>query len=113
MWGRGTLKIINACREAELPEPNITEQDGGFLVEIFKNRFTPQQLKKAGLSERQVKAVLYVAEREKITNQIYQELLGVSRITATRDLKELVEKGILISSGAKGAGSSYRLAIAS
>jgi ATP-dependent DNA helicase RecG len=113
MWGRGTLKIINACREAELPEPNITEQDGGFLVEIFKNRFTPEQLKKADLSERQVKAVLYVAERGKITNQIYQELLGVSRITATRDLKELVEKGILISSGAKGAGSSYRLAIAS
>jgi ATP-dependent DNA helicase RecG len=112
-WGRGTLKIINACREAELPEPSITEQFGGILVEIFKNRFTPEQLKKAGLSERQMKAVLYVVEQGKITNQIYQELFGVARITATRDLKELVEKGILISSGAKGAGSSYRLAIAS
>jgi predicted HTH transcriptional regulator len=31
-WGRGTLKIINACREAELPEPLIIEQDSGFLV---------------------------------------------------------------------------------
>jgi ATP-dependent DNA helicase RecG len=112
-WGRGTLKIINACREAELPEPSITEQFGGILVEIFKNRFTPEQLKKAGLSERQIKAVLYVAEQGKITNQIYQKLFGVARITATRDLKELVEKGILKSSGTKGAGSSYRLAIAS
>ena len=112
-WGRGTLKIINACREAELPEPSITEQFGGLLVEIFKNRFTPEQLKKLGLNERQVEAVGYVAEHDKITNQIYQDLFKVARITATRDLKELVEKGILISSGTKGAGSSYRLAIAS
>ncbi len=41
-WGRGTLKIINACREAELPEPSITEQFGGMLVEIFKNRLMPE-----------------------------------------------------------------------
>lgn len=34
-WGRGTLKIINACREAELPEPQIVEQDGGLLVTLF------------------------------------------------------------------------------
>jgi ATP-dependent DNA helicase RecG len=112
-WGRGTLKIINACREAELPEPNIAEQDGGFLVEIFKNRLTPEQMKKAGLNERQVKAVLYVAENGSITNSQYQKLSDVARITATRDLRELVEKGFLISSGTKGAGSSYRLAIAS
>ena len=43
-WGRGTLKIINACREAELPEPSITEQFGSFPVEIFKNRFTSECL---------------------------------------------------------------------
>ena len=35
-WGRGTLKIINSCVESELPEPNLQEIDGGFLVEIFK-----------------------------------------------------------------------------
>ncbi len=112
-WGRGTLKIINACREAELPEPSITEQFGGMLVEIFKNRLMPEQLKKLGLNERQIGAVKYAAEHGKITNQIYQDLFGVARITATRDLKDLVEKEILISSGTKGAGSSYRLAIAS
>ena len=86
-WGRVTLKIINACREAELPEPLITEQDGGFLVELYKNRYTPEQLKKAGLNERQTKAVLYVLENGSIDNSSYQRLFGVSRITATRDLK--------------------------
>jgi ATP-dependent DNA helicase RecG len=35
-WGRGTLKIISACKEAELPEPEIIEKEGGVQVTIFK-----------------------------------------------------------------------------
>ena len=108
-WGRGTLKIINSCLEADLPEPKIAEDFGGILVEIFKNRFTPEQLKKAGLNERQIKAVLYVAENGSITNSQYQKLFAVSRNTASNDLKSLVESGILRSSGIRGAGASYKL----
>ena len=108
-WGRGTLKIINACREAELPEPNIAEMDGGFLIEIYKNRFTTEQLKKAGLNERQIKAVLYAAENGSINNSQYQKLFGVSRNTASNDLTDLVKSGVLVSTGIKGAGASYKL----
>lgn len=35
-WGRGTLKIYNSCKEAGLPEPQITTLDGGILVAIYK-----------------------------------------------------------------------------
>jgi ATP-dependent DNA helicase RecG len=28
-WSRGKLKIISACAEAALPEPEIIEKDGG------------------------------------------------------------------------------------
>jgi ATP-dependent DNA helicase RecG len=35
-WGRGTLKIYNSCKEAGLPEPEITSLDGGILVAIYK-----------------------------------------------------------------------------
>jgi len=35
-WGRGTLKIFKACREADLPDPVIVEKDGGIQVTIFK-----------------------------------------------------------------------------
>lgn len=108
-WGRGTLKIINSCLEAGLPEPSITEQFGGILVEIFKNRYTLEQLEKLGLRERQIKAVLFVAENGTITNSQYQKLVDVSRNTASNDLKSLVESGILISSGIRGAGASYKL----
>lgn len=108
-WGRGTLKIINSCLEANLPEPKIAEDFGGILVEIFKNRYAPEQLKKLGLNERQVKAVLYVAENGSINNSQYQKLFDVSRNTASNDLKNLVESGILSSSGIRGAGASYKL----
>lgn len=108
-WGRGTLKIITACREAELPEPEMKEEFGGVMITLFKDRYTEEQLRKIGLNERQVKAVLFVLENGKITNKEYQEKFGVARMTATRDLKELVEKGVLKSSDMKGAGSYYEL----
>lgn len=109
-WGRGTLKIINACREAELPEPSITEQFGGMLVEIFKNRLMPEQLKKLGLNERQLMAVAYVKENGSITNSKYQTVCRVSKSTATRDIKELEDKGVLVNQGTKGSSAVYGLA---
>jgi len=38
IWGRGTLKIINACKEAGLPEPEIKEMNGGVEVTIFNTQ---------------------------------------------------------------------------
>jgi ATP-dependent DNA helicase RecG len=108
-WGRGTLKIINACREAELPEPSITEQFGGMLVEIFKNRYAAENLKKLGLNERQLMAVAYVKENGSITNSKYQTICGVSKSTATRDIKELEDKGVLVNQGTKGSSAIYGL----
>ena len=109
-WGRGTLKIYDACREAELPEPEIKEFQGGFLVTLFKDNLTEEQLVKLGLNDRQLKAVLFIKEKGKITNKEYQEINNVSKATATRDLTELVEKfNILKRTGEIGAGTSYAL----
>lgn len=112
-WGRGTLKIINSCKEAELPAPEIKEEFSGFSVTIFKNVLTEEQLKKLGLNERQIKGVLYVKENGKITNKQYMSSFNVSRITATRDLQDLVNRNIFKSSEIKGAGAYYELLIAS
>ncbi len=106
-WGRGTLKIINACREAELPEPLIIEQDGGFLVEIFKNRFTEEQLRKLDLNERQIKAVSYIKENGSVTNGEYRKLNETSDRTALRDLDDLVSKEILEKRGEKKAAKYF------
>jgi len=109
-WGRGTLKVIEACREANLPEPDMKEQDGGFSITIFKNKFTEDQLKKSGLNDRQLKAVLFVKEHGSINNSQYQELVGVAKATASRDLAELTDKwNLLEKQGRTGVGTIYVL----
>lgn len=108
-WGRGTLKIINSCKEAGLPEPEMKEQDGGMLVVLFKDNLTEDQLRKKGLNERQVIAVFHVKEKGSITNAEYQKLMKVAKATATRDLTDLEAKGVLVNKGTKGSSSRYVL----
>jgi ATP-dependent DNA helicase RecG len=91
-WGSGIMKIINSCQAAGLPIPDLKEKEGGFIVTLFKDKFTEEQLQKLGLNERQIKAVLYVKEKGRITNAEYQEINNVSKRTATNDLSELVEQ---------------------
>lgn len=109
-WGRGTIKIINECKKAGLPEPIIEYSSGGISVTILKNQFNEKNLIEIGLSARQIKAVDYLKENKSITNKIYQEICEVSKATATRDLTELIEKFKLLErSGEVGAGTSYKL----
>lgn len=44
-----------------------------------------------GLNDRQIKAVLYLKEKGKITNKEYQNLTGILKQMATIDLKGRVE----------------------
>jgi ATP-dependent DNA helicase RecG len=37
-WGRGTLKIIDACLKAGLPEPAIREMNGGVQITVFNHQ---------------------------------------------------------------------------
>jgi len=109
MWGVGTLKIIKACREAELPEPEIIERDGGVQVTIFKNRYADEALERLGVSERQKKAIIYIRHHSSITNAEYQKVASVSKATASRDIADLESKGLLINRGTKGSSAVYEL----
>jgi len=48
-----------------------------------------------GLNERQRRAIEYIQEHGKITNHEYQTLFEVSYDTAYRDLRGLLEKGLI------------------
>ncbi len=37
-WGRGTLKILDACKKAGLPEPDIKETNGGIAVTLYMRK---------------------------------------------------------------------------
>jgi len=107
-WGRGTIKILDTCKEAELPEPEMQEQDGGFSITLFKNNLTQEHLTKLGLNIRQVKAVIFVKEKGKISNKEYQEMNKISDRTALRDLDNLIELNVFVKEGEK-KGTTYKL----
>ena len=108
-WGRGTTEIVNICKNYGLPEPEFEEYFGGFMVTFYKDIYTEENLRKMELNERQIKAVKYVKERGKITNREYQSNFSVSRQTATRDLTELVNKGILALQGTGKRNAYYTI----
>jgi ATP-dependent DNA helicase RecG len=108
-WGRGTLKMIKECIQFGIPQPKYFYDMSGFWVEFRKDIYNIEYFKSLGLNERQIQAMKYVKENGKITNREYQTNFNVARNTATRDLTELVEKGLLKSSESKGAGSFYEL----
>jgi ATP-dependent DNA helicase RecG len=110
-WGSGIMKIVDSCKAAGLPTPVMEEDGGGFIVRLFKDRFTEEQLKQLGLNNRQIKAVLYVKEKGKITNKEYQEINSVAKPTATRDLAELIDIYKIFHNSGFGAGSIYELTI--
>jgi ATP-dependent DNA helicase RecG len=107
-WGRGTIKILDTCKEADLPEPEMQEQDGGFSITLYKNNLTQEQLTKLGLNDRQVKAVFFVKEKGKISNKEYQEMNQTSDRTALRDLDNLIELNVFVKEGEK-KGTTYKL----
>jgi len=108
-WGSGIMKIIDSCKAAGLPTPAMEEDGGGFIVKLFKDRFSKEQLQQLGLNDRQIKAVLYVKEKGKITNSEYQKINEISGRTSSREISELVKANILEQAGSFGAGSYYQL----
>ena len=108
-WGRGTIKIIEQSIKHGLPTPEFKNEGSDFWIIFNKDIYNKEYLKNIKLNERQINAVLFTKEKGKISNKEYQTLNNCSRNTASNDLAELLEKGILISSGKRGAGSFYEL----
>ncbi len=75
-WGRGTLKIYNSCTEHGLPEPDIIEKDGGFMVVIYK---ATQVIDEGGAIGGTIEIFLNefgtIQSRKKIDSEINKEIL--------------------------------------
>ncbi|MEA2055713.1 MAG: transcriptional regulator, partial [Candidatus Thermoplasmatota archaeon] len=74
-----------------------------------KDVYTGDYLLDMGLNERQVKAVMYVKEKRRITNKEYREINDISRQMATIELSNLVKKEIFVRKGKAGKGIAYQL----
>ena len=67
---------------------------GGFSAYFYQDNYQEEKLKRMGLNERQIKAVMYIKENGKITNKDYRELTCLSDEGARIDLNILVELDI-------------------
>jgi len=103
-WGRGTIKIINACKAHKIPPPIFSISQPDFQVELIK--YTDKGLSDAGLKEEKRKILLYMQENGSISNSEVQKICNVSKASATRYLGEL--EGVWIEKiGTTGVGTSY------
>lgn len=106
-YGTGTLMMIRECLAHDLPAPDFVQR-GEFTVALWRDWLTPRVLAKYNLNERQIQGVEFVKIHGIITNAEYQRVADCPQRTATRDLNELVQKGIIELEG-KGRGAQYRL----
>lgn len=107
-WGSGIEKMQQYCMNAGLPDP-VFEEHQGFQVVFLKDIYNEDYLRKMNLNERQIKAVMYVKEKGKITNKEYQDVCNTSKRTSSRDLLDLVSSGLFEQIGTKGMGTAYVL----
>ena len=100
--------MIELCREAGLPEPSFELRQGSFVLTLWRDWLTEEVKIPVDLNERQLAAVAHVKTEGRITSAEYQQLTGSTARTATRDLDDLVQRGILLRVGVK-RGTYYIL----
>ena len=105
--------MIEALESADLPKPVFLSKPERFKLIMYKERFGKQELAQWNLSERQIKAIAYLKAHGSITNSVYQEITGAAKRTATRELSDMLDKGILMATttSSRGRGKVYEMKI--
>ena len=119
-WGRGTLKIINSCKEAGLPEPEIREKDGGVSVTIFNISDIIVNNDQNGsviggviggvnsgviggvmdtLTDRQKDILNIIKENNRISYKAIAEILSINESAVGEHIKALKDKGAIKRAG--------------
>ncbi len=99
--GSGIKAILSAMSAANLEPPRFEDRRNSFLVTMrnltlmsteaiaWLNRFADREL-----NDRQRLALVYLRHNQHITNFDYQRLAHVDPVTATRELRGLVQSGL-------------------
>ncbi len=98
-WGRGTLKIINECKKAGIPEPVFNYDSSDISIEFRKDIYNEKYLRELGLNNRQLDALLHFKYNKEINSSEYMRRYKITDRTARYDLSELVEKNLLLKQG--------------
>ena len=119
-WGRGTLKIINSCKEAGLPEPDINELNGGVEVIMYLQKDEIETGGQTGsqtgsqtggtiggiiggtiggtiddLTNRQKEVLEIIIKDNKVSIKGIAKILNINNSAAQAHLEILKEKGLI------------------
>jgi ATP-dependent DNA helicase RecG len=101
--GLGVDRMIEDMVQAGHPAPDFKDTHYSFTVTLRNTRVRKAvPAWESNMNERQLKALSYIREHERITNRDYRNLCpDVTPETLRLDLVDLVDRGILLKIGAK------------
>jgi len=115
--GSGIRAMVSAMREAHLEPPKFEDHRDYFKVTFHNQALLDQeslawlnQFASIPLNSRQRTALVYLRKHEQITNQDYCRLNNLDSVTATKDLRGLVESKLVEMSGTR-RWAVYRLGV--
>ncbi|HFA50374.1 MAG TPA: HTH domain-containing protein [Bacteroidetes bacterium] len=106
-WGRGTLKIMEECRQAGVPVPGFKYDLSGFWIE-FEKPFSDEKVsgdmsgKVSGKTSEMI--LQFINENENITAAEMAGKMGITKRTVERNLQKLQKEGGLIRVGSRKRG---------
>jgi ATP-dependent DNA helicase RecG len=95
-WGRGTIKIVDECKKAGLPEPEFREQFGGLSVHFRKADKAREAQVEAQLKAQSERILFILSRSEASASELLSEL-GLKSKTGylKRDIKRLMDENLI------------------
>jgi ATP-dependent DNA helicase RecG len=117
--GSGIDTMIHTMKIAHLEPPQFKETRNSFIVTFKNHNFIDDEaiqwlnsISDISMNDRQVSALVYTRNNGRITNREYQELNSIDSVTATKELKYLLQNELIIQNGTRG-GAYYTMAMMS
>jgi ATP-dependent DNA helicase RecG len=112
--GEGIPRIFEEMEESFLREPEIGLEEGSFFVRLFNEPIFvgPSPAWKKLVGDLPISAAhkrVLLAHPEGFTNEDYRKLNRVDRDEAYREIRSLVQTGVLREAEAPGRGAVYRI----
>jgi ATP-dependent DNA helicase RecG len=102
-WGRGTIKIMEACKNDNLPEPEFLELSGGFLVELSKTSSATATTDLI-ITANADKVLELIKSNSNITTTEISQSINISTSAVEKIIKNLKSVGIIERKGSRKAG---------
>jgi ATP-dependent DNA helicase RecG len=105
--GSGARLMIQEMRQLGLSDPEFVEQHE--FVVTFRNGQSPTNVDAAPFTPRQLLALRIIQEKGSISSQEYMDATGVAERTAVRELRDMVDRGVLMTRGKARNTRYYRV----